>query len=193
MEIYLLDLNKNITDAWEHYFKGAEKDGDTIHIVYDVFDHFMNTHKIDCVVSPANSYGLMDGGYDAAITDYFGKSLISSVQDYIRKHYFCEQPVGTSFIIPIPQSEIRLIHTPSMRVPNIIKDPIVVYHCMRSTLICAMQNGVKSIVIPAFGGFCGKVPVDTLAQLMRAAYDQLHEQPTVMDWKYALSRKLEEL
>lgn len=37
----------------------------------------MKTHegRIDAVVSPANAYGLMDGGYDKALTDYFGNDL----------------------------------------------------------------------------------------------------------------------
>jgi len=35
--------------------------------VQDGFRHFMETHAVQCVVSPANAFGLMDGGYDSAI------------------------------------------------------------------------------------------------------------------------------
>lgn len=152
MKIYLLDRNEEMVRMWKLYFC----DFPSVKIVCDDFAHFMNTHDVECVVSPANSYGLMDGGYDAAITDYFGDEIIQAVQSYIRENYFCEQPVGTSFIIDIPNSNKKLIHTPTMRVPHVIQDPFVVYQCMRTTLICAMQNNVKSIVIPAFGGHCGR-------------------------------------
>ena len=191
MKIYLLDRNNEMIQFWRLSFSGISRD--EVEIVCDDFGHFMQTRgkEIDCVVSPANSYGLMDGGYDAAISLYFGEELVPAVQSYIREHYFCEQPVGTSFIMQIPNSPVRLIHTPTMRVPSVIRDPLVVYHCMRSTLITAMKGGVGSIVIPAFGGHCGKVPLQTIALLMRAAYDQLRNMPESMDWLYAYSRRLE--
>ena len=191
MDIYLLDRNKEVVSDWKFYFTNKAYCGDHIFIVNDDFAHFMNQHEIDCVVSPANSYGLMDGGYDGAISAYFGDELIPSVQDYIREHFACEQPVGTSFIIQIPNTNMRLIHTPTMRVPSIIREPLIVYHCMRSTLLVARKNNVKSIVIPAFGGSCGQVPSWTIARLMRAAYEQICNPPSVMDWNYAMLRKLE--
>ena len=64
---------------------------------------------MECIVSPANSYGLMDGGYDLAITKYFGKELMKEVQEYIIKHFHGEQPVATSFCIDIPNTKKKLI------------------------------------------------------------------------------------
>ncbi len=189
MQIFLLDRNPDITQMWKLYFS----DIPDVKVVCDNFTHFMEAHDVECIVSPANSYGLMDGGYDAAISDYFGKALIPAVQAYIREHFFCEQPVGTSFIIDIPNSTKKLIHTPTMRIPSIIKDPLVVYQCMRTTLICAMQNNVKSIVIPAFGGHCGGVSPVKLALLMRAGYEQLQDMPEKIDWNYASLRAVEKM
>lgn len=37
-----------------------------------IFTDFMDTYDVECVVSPANSFGLMDGGYDLTITMWFG-------------------------------------------------------------------------------------------------------------------------
>ena len=68
------------------------------------------THKVQCVVSPANSYGSMDGGYDAAIIDYFGIQLEKAVQKYILDNFYGEQPVGTSFTIDIPGTEQKLMN-----------------------------------------------------------------------------------
>jgi O-acetyl-ADP-ribose deacetylase (regulator of RNase III) len=52
------------------------------------------------MVSPANSFGLMDGGIDAAITKYFGKELMQRVQARIMQEYCGEQPVGTAIMVP---------------------------------------------------------------------------------------------
>lgn len=57
MKIYLLDRNKEMTGAWKKYFSEDE-----VEIVTADFKNFMDSHlDIDAVVSPANSFGLMDG------------------------------------------------------------------------------------------------------------------------------------
>lgn len=75
--------------------------------------YFEEVAEYDCMVSPANAFGLMDGGIAAAITAFFGSQLQRRVQAHILKHYLGEQPVGTSFIIETthPQHPF-LAHTP---------------------------------------------------------------------------------
>lgn len=51
------------------------------------------------MVSAANSFGLMDGGIDKCITDFFGDQLPKRVREYIIGEYGGCQPIGTSFII----------------------------------------------------------------------------------------------
>lgn len=172
LDIYLLDINPGITKAWKKEFESYNN----FHIITDEFNHFMDTHKdIECVVSPANSFGYMNGGYDKAITDYFGLEVEKEVQRFIDTHLFGEQPVGTSIMVNIPKSNKKLIHTPTMRLPSSIKDEMVIYQCMRSTLICAIKGKVKSIVIPAFGGATGGVKPSIVAKYMKAAYEQIDE------------------
>jgi hypothetical protein len=57
---------------------------------------FEQLNTYDCLVSPANSFGMMDGGVDAAITKFFGISLMERVQQKILDDYLGEQSVGTS-------------------------------------------------------------------------------------------------
>ena len=151
MKVYLLDRNKRISDIWKIYFR----DEQDVEVVCCGFEKFMENYNVECIVSPANSYGIMDGGYDLAITEYFGEELMKKVQKYIIRNYYGEQPVGTSFIIETGVKNIKLIHTPTMRIPAKIKEPMVVYQAMRTTLMTALENNIKSIVIPAFGGCCG--------------------------------------
>ena len=145
----------------------------------------MTEYRVDCVVSPANAYGLMDGGYDLAISEWFGWDLQEKVQQYIVKHFYGEQPVGTSIIIDTDKDGIKLIHTPSMRYPDRIRDPLIVYQCMRTCLITAMQNDIGSIVIPAFGGCTGQLSPLMIAEMMWRAYKQLAEVPSEISWRYA--------
>ena len=193
MKMYLLDINPAMTQAWEKYFSNVQN----IEIVNDDFAHFMNTHPdVEAVVSPANAYGLMDGGYDKAITDYFGKEVQYKIQDKINKEWYGEQPVGTSITVNTDkavfnsQKMIRLIHTPTMRSPEIIVDPRIVYQCMRTTLIEAEQQDVHSIVVPAFGGLCGQISLNTIAYYMYCAYKQLKEyHPHIATWQDAINTK----
>ena len=143
-EIYLLDRNASMVAAWQEAFENAAN----VIAVRGYFDCFMDEHpEVDCVVSPANSFGIMDGGYDRVITGYFGRSLMEAVQRKIVDVWLGEQPVGTS--ISVEYNGMTLVHTPAMRVPSTIADPMVVYHCMRTALIEAMRCGVETMVVPA--------------------------------------------
>lgn len=165
MKIYLLDININVVNAWNEVFS----DFDDVEIVYSDFEQFMQTHEVDCVVSPGNSHGVMAGGYDRALSEYFGWDLTKRVQAYIIQNFKGQQPVGSSFIISTGKAGINLIHTPSMINPSRIQDPEVVYQCSKSTLKVAKQNNVSAIVLPAFGGACGGLAPDVIAEKMHRA------------------------
>lgn len=186
LKIYLLDRNPEMYSAWSKYFF----DIPNVDIVCADFIGFMRQYKVDCVVSPANGYGLMDGGYDEAITAWFGSELQQRVQRFIMDELYGEQPLCSSIILDTNVDGVKLIHTPTMRFPGIIKDDSVIYHCTRSCLITALKNSVNTIVVPAFGGLTGCVQRDTVARMMRRAYDQLADPPDIIDWKYAKDQRL---
>ena len=176
MKIYILECNDIKVNALKEAFKGQD-----VEVVKGDFVSFMETHDVECVVSPANAFGIMDGGYDLAIRSYFGYDLQINVQEYILNHYYGEQPLGTSFIIDIKDGK-KLIHTPTMRVPSKIKDPLIVYQAMRTTLMCAKENKVKSIVIPFFGTGTGRVGMRMAADLMLLALKSINHPKLVTDW-----------
>lgn len=178
--IYLLERDLRKCRFLELYFASETN----VKIVCDDFQHFMKTHHVQCVVSPANAFGLMDGGYDLAITEWFGDQLQKRVQQYIIDHFYGEQPVGTSFLIDAGRDNQLLIHTPTVRTPQKILDPRVIYQCMRTTLMCAAEYNIESIVIPIFGGATGKVRPQLAAEMMWKAYQQLKNIPKRIDWDY---------
>lgn len=187
--VNLVTNNAEMADAWRVAFRGL----DGIRIFEGDFAEFMRRHpEIDGVVAPANSYGLMDGGFDRAIAEWFGPALPKAVRAYIMGHFCGEQPIATSFAIDVPGcGGMKLIHTPTMRIPNRILDPMVVYQCMRTSMIVAADAGCTNIVVPAFGGTTGFLPFMKIAQLMAEGYMQVCNPPSEITWKYADSRDLE--
>ena len=179
-KICLLERNVQKCQFLELYFDSAPE----VEIICDDFQHFMKMRQVQCVVSPANAFGLMDGGYDLAITEWFGDQLQKRVQQYIIHHFYGEQPVGTSFLIDAGKDGQSLIHTPTMRTPQQILDPRVIYQCMRTTLMCAAEHSIESIVIPMFGGLTGGVRPQLVAGMMWRAYQQLKNPPERIDWSY---------
>lgn len=169
MDIYIIDCVPEKAKKVKECFRDAVVPVEVLNVD---FYGFMKTHNIECVVSPANSFGYMSGGYDLAIRNYFGFSLQEKVQQQIAEEWLGEQPVGTSMFVTINPRQ-SLIHTPTMERPKEILDPHIIYQCMRTTLITALRHQVKSIVIPIFGGATGGIPAETCGRLMRQAFDQV--------------------
>jgi O-acetyl-ADP-ribose deacetylase (regulator of RNase III) len=156
----------------------------------------LNTY--DCLVSPANSFGMMDGGIDAAITKFFGISLMERVQDKILDDYLGEQSVGTSFIIDTghPQHPF-LAHTPTMRVPMQIVGTDVPYIAMWAMLLAVEQHNrrhpckIATIACPGLGTGIGRVPPDEAARQMALAYDHFIYPPKFLNCFVAATRQLQ--
>ncbi|ECB5917525.1 shikimate transporter [Salmonella enterica subsp. enterica serovar Kisangani] len=115
----------------------------------------------------AETFGLMDGGVDAAITAYFGSQLQERVQQNIIREYLGEQPVGTAFVIETGNSKHPwLVPAPTMRVPLIIDGTDAVYNATRAALLAIFQHNksagedrkITSVALPAMGAGCGQVP-----------------------------------
>lgn len=177
--------------AFECYFQNTEN----VEIIRRPFE---TVPEFDCMVSAANSFGLMDGGVDAAITTYFGTQLQRRVQKYIIQEYLGEQPVGTAFITETGDGEHPwLVHAPTMRVPLIIDGTDAVYNATRAALLAIFQHNksvaeykkIKSVVFPAMGAGCGQVPPDSVARQMRLAWDGFINCATEINWQYASDRQ----
>lgn len=188
-KIILCDCRKSICDAWESKFKEYPN----VSICNKYFNECIselennNINNSDiAIVSPANSYGLMDGGYDNAIINYFGRKLLLDVQNKIMEMYCGEQPICSSLPVNIiGYDNYVLIHTPTMRKPEIIRDYTIVYHCTRAAIMCAINQMCEIIVLPAFGGLCGQVPSNTVAFYMERAIAQLMNSPEdIPTWGY---------
>ena len=202
MKIYLIDINPLMIEAWQQYF--GDLPADIIEVAQIDFKTFMDSHPtIGYVVSPANSYGNMSGGYDRAIRDYFDdlsrieigcefqecvSRAVSLVGNYIKP--------GTCFHIPLGFTDLLLC--PTMRRPSPVAEWAVVYECMLTAL--GYWNGLEhtnpkvdtpDIVIPAFGALTGEVPPMVVARNMRLAFDRaFSERKYVWDHADDIARDL---
>jgi hypothetical protein len=78
--LILVDPQCQLCECWKQQFLGLSH-------VEIVNWRFEDLEECDCMVSAANSFGLMDGGVDLAITDYFGVELKYRVQKTIIRAY----------------------------------------------------------------------------------------------------------
>ncbi|MEK5109914.1 macro domain-containing protein [Cytobacillus sp. FSL K6-0129] len=184
LNIVLLATDEYQAQCFEHSFALHEN----VRIHRGIFEQLSD---IDCLVSPANSFGLMDGGMDAAITNYFGVQLQEKVQAHILDEFYGEQPVGTSFVIETDNQRIPyLAHTPTMRVPAIIGGTDNVYRAMKATLIAIAQYDADftTVAIPAFGAGAGRMPAYKVAEQMALALSHFNNPPKAIDWNFARLR-----
>jgi O-acetyl-ADP-ribose deacetylase (regulator of RNase III) len=161
-----------------------------------VAGRFEDLPAFDCMVSPANSFGLMDGGVDAAIIRFFGQSLMDRVQRHILDEYRGEQPVGTSFVVETGHPDHPfLAHTPTMRVPMDISGTDNVYVAMWAMLLAVRaHNGgpgrpIRSVACPGLGTGTGRVPYSEAARQMGLAYRHFLDPPRCLDWEFAEARQ----
>ena len=122
---FIVDMDSYTCRKVEEQFCGISN----VQVVHSDIKRFYreNKDKIDCLVSPANAFGMMTGGYDAALLEILGWDFQYKVQDYIKENFYGEQGVGTSFIIKTDIPNLSLIHTPTMQYPSKILDDMIVY------------------------------------------------------------------
>ena len=189
IELILVDPSEAVCKAWESAFLKCPD-------VSIVCGRFEGLPDFDCMVSAANSFGLMDGGVDLAITRFFGVQLMRRVQDHILQEYLGEQPIGTSFIIETGDPKHPFVaHTPTMRVPMAISTTDNVYAAMWAMMLAVRRHNhsssarIRTVACPGLGTATGRVAPGEAARQMALAY-QWHVRPlAVIDWPTAQHRQ----
>jgi O-acetyl-ADP-ribose deacetylase (regulator of RNase III) len=184
--LILCDVNEALCKCWSELFSRGFKGH--VHIVNSGFEQVLPLGSIDCIVSPGNSFGLMDGGIDQKIIEFFGPELQAKVQRAILGDYFGQQPVGTSLVVETGHSLCPyLAHTPTMRVPASIVGTDNIYNAMRAMLIAVSRvAAVKTVLCPGLGTLTGKVSPEEAARQMYVAYCNTSAVPSALTWEYAL-------
>lgn len=174
MPVHLIlgDKNPDLIDAWQQAFQG----------VSDVTVRGGNIllANADALVSPANSFGFMDGGFDWSISELFEWKIQDVVQRVIRTKHAGELLVGDAEIVATNHEKFPyLICAPTMRIPQNVEGSVNAFLAMRAILLCverfnAKQNVVKSVAVPGLCTGVGKMPFERCARQMRSAYDLVY-------------------
>ncbi|AUB36203.1 O-acetyl-ADP-ribose deacetylase [Nostoc flagelliforme CCNUN1] len=191
MKLILVAPDSLLCAAFQQHFNYLPN----VEIVNNYFEWLPD---FDCMVSPANSFGMMDGGIDAAIIRFFGHSLMARVQQRILEDYLGEQPVGTSMIVETDHYKHPfLAHTPTMRVPMIIAGTDIPYVAMWAMLLAVRQHNqhagqkINTIACPGLGTGIGRVPYTEAARQMALAYDHFLYPPKHLNCIVAAERQLQ--
>jgi len=110
---------------------------------------------IDAVVSPANTKGIMNGGYDAVLRRYFGIAIEYTVQNYLDKFKI---DVGQAIAVKTGHPKVHwLIVTPTVSVTGqgLSGHESVSYACAYNSVKAAHVKGVKYLGMTGLGSGVG--------------------------------------
>ena len=91
IQIFLASIEQEQHDAWQRFCGDLE--GVTVH--YGSILHL----NCDAVLSPANSFGFMDGGVGMLYRRHFGWRVQDRLQKRIRERHYGELVVGAAEIV----------------------------------------------------------------------------------------------
>lgn len=172
LTIHLRDLDVTLAAAWKHFFQ-------------DVADVEVSTGDIfgvqtDAIVSPANSFGFMDGGIDYAYSVHLGWHVQDRLQETLRRDFDGELPVGMAVLIATDHKDIPyLISAPTMRVPEDVSRTLNAYLAFRAALRVVVRANrdhpgmITSVLCPGLGTATGGMAPELCAKQMHAAYLQV--------------------
>ncbi len=180
LQIILSAVDEELANAWQRWC------GDLSFVrvhrgsIFDI--------EADAIVSPANSFGFMDGGIDRLYLEHFGASLEDRVQQQIKTEHSGELLVGSATIVETNNKSIPfLVAVPTMRVPMILNDSINPFLAARALFLLIrdgtftsgsysgehVRNHVKSVLLPGLGTGVGRVPAVQCSKQIRAAIEDV--------------------
>jgi O-acetyl-ADP-ribose deacetylase (regulator of RNase III) len=172
MKLHLVDDNADVASALQITFKD--------HSEVEIVNGDLLRLARNCVVSPANSQGFMDGGIDRLFVSFFGSGLEAKVREAIGRQPEGCLPIGSSLVVNTGHLVIPfLLVAPTMVGPEIV-DPINAYRAMRAILRIASTHGVigRAVFCPGLcTGVGGVLPPDAAKEMARAYHDWKRQQP----------------
>ncbi|MFP2929809.1 macro domain-containing protein [Pyxidicoccus sp. 3LG] len=171
LPLKLRDLNSAMVLAWRRAFAGCEG--------VEISGGDIFGERADAIVSPANSFGYMDGGIDLVYSQFFGWDLQARLQERLRKEHHGELPVGSALILETRHAEIPwLVSAPTMRIPMAVPDTVNAWLAFRATLRAVQEHNaanprrpIRSLLCPGLCTAVGRMPPERAARQMRKAWD----------------------
>ncbi|AXY72731.1 Appr-1-p processing protein [Paraflavitalea soli] len=169
MRIILADLSSKMVEAWRAFFDNVQ---DVLIIEGDI-----TRTECNAIVSPANSFGFMDGGLDYALSERFGWDLEKKLQQEIKALPEGELLIGQALLMETGDRVVPfLISAPTMRIPTNfnIDTSINAYLAMKAILIKAKGDArISSVAIPGLCTGVGRMQPIIAARQMYQAYKEI--------------------
>jgi len=169
MKIILAGLSPKLLDAWTEFFSKEEN--------VTITESDITQLECDAIVSPANSFGFMDGGLDHALSERLGWDLEKRLQQMIKELPERELLVGQALILETGDKTIPLlISAPTMRIPTNfnIDTSVNAYLAMKAILIKAKNDKrISTVAIPGLCTGVGRMQPMIAARQMFQAYQEI--------------------
>ena len=164
MKITLTALDQSLFDAF------SEACGELPDV--EIFLGSILEVRCDAIVSPANSFGFMDGGVDAIYKSHFENDVELEVRRAIWNEFRGELPVGCAVAVTTGDASFPyLIAAPTMRIPMKLEPTTVnPYLAARAALIAAQTHpDINAIAFPGMGTGIGRVTGSNCARQVKEA------------------------
>ncbi|WP_444933893.1 macro domain-containing protein [Microbulbifer sp. JTAC008] len=117
------------------------------------------------MVSPANSFGIRDGGLDLPIMGRLGFQVEDRVQARIKSDFHVELPIGSAVLVATSHENWPyLISAPTTRVPEDVSNTLNAYYVFRAILNSVQlfnrsnsPERINSILCPGLGTGIGNL------------------------------------
>lgn len=163
MDLYLIDKNPDVVAAWQDCFAGLDRvfisEGDILSVAQDT------------LVSPANSYGFMDGGIDRVYTQFFGLAIQQNLQDVIGARPEGYLPIGCAELIKTNHNRVPyIIAAPTMVTPEAVPSQNCFYAMIAILKLTSRYSYISKVFCPGLATGIGCVPPKLAAKEMATAY-----------------------
>jgi O-acetyl-ADP-ribose deacetylase (regulator of RNase III) len=185
--VQLVDRSPALVAAWQEAFADVEE------VTVRAGDFFAS--PANAMVSPANSFGIMDGGLDLAIRDALGGDVQKRVHEVLLSRHHGELPVGFAEIVETGHASWPLlVVAPTMRVPESVAQTTNAYLAFRAALLAVKRfneahgtDTIRTLLCPGLGtGIGGMSPKRCTVQMLMAwktvvgparipSFQQIHE------------------
>jgi O-acetyl-ADP-ribose deacetylase (regulator of RNase III) len=179
LKIILAAREKGLLEAWKKFC--GDLDCVAVH------DGSIFVAQCDAVVSPANSFGFMDGGIDALYSEHFGRHVQDRIWQLVFEAHHDELLVGAAEAVETDPAGIPyLIAAPTMSMPMVLGTETVNPYLAARAVLLLVRHGtfktgndsgkkisdhIDTVAFPGLGTGVGRVPL-CCARLRCAAIEE---------------------
>lgn len=175
--LILIGKDPALVEAWEQVFDGDDR------VEPVLGDYF--SEPADAMLSPANCFGIMDGGLDKAIREELGFEVERRVKNELLNRFHGELPIGMAVVVPTDHPKWPfLVSAPTMRIPEPVPWSLNAYHAFRGALVAIWNHNrvegntpIRSLVCSGLATGIGRMSPRRCAGQMRVAWREIDGRP----------------